>query len=306
MRLDSSHRVPIMLNPRSLLLGSRRTLSLIGISISLAVISVGSQVGNGPGATATDGNAAVRSDLAFDVVSIRPVSDTGDRFIGTSRDEYRAIGWPLGTTIQLAYFSFRMASKDRIIEAPSWVWNERYEFVGKVGETDLSEWQHFIQRGFMAPNPMLQIMLQHVLADRCKLVIHRVPAQVNGFALVVGKHGPNRKKLIESKPDEVIPDKAVKIALSGRMVPISRHDDPVLHFYQTSMASLVLLMSEPGAPIEDRTGLTAKYEFDLARLGTDGIPTSDWDFAPLGLKLIPTKIRTEQIVIDHIERPSPN
>ena len=31
-------------------------------------------------------------------------------------------------------------------------------------------------------------------------------------------------------------------------------DDPVLHFYQTSMATFVLEMSGP-APIEDRTGL---------------------------------------------------
>jgi uncharacterized protein (TIGR03435 family) len=303
--LDSSHRVPTMFNPRSLLLDSRRTLSLIGISISLAVTSVGSQVGNGPGATTADGSAAVRPDLAFDVVSIRPVRDTGDRFFSTTGNEYRAIGAPLRRTILWAYFPIRMASKDSIIGAPSWVSNESYEFIGKVGEADLPDWQHFSQRGLLAPNPMLQIMLQHALADRCKLVIHRVPGQMNGFALVVGKHGPNRKNLVESKPDDVIPGEAVSIALGGRMVGFSRHDDPVLHFYQTSMASLTLEISD-GAPIEDRTGLSGKYKFDLTRLGTDGIPTSDWDLAPLGLKLIPTKIPTEQILIDHIERPSPN
>lgn len=240
------------------------------------------------------------------MVSIRPAPDTGDRSFGTRGDEYRAIGEPLGITILLAYFPFRMGSKDRIIGAPSWVWNDSYEFVGKVGETDLPDWQHSSQRGLMAPNPMLQIMLQNALADRCKLVIHRIPTQINGFALVAANHGPNRKNLVKSNSDDVIPDKAVGIALDGRVVPIFSHDDPVLHFYQTSMASLVLLISGPGAPIEDRTGLSGKYKFDLTRLGTDGIPTSDWDLAPLGLKLIPTKIRTEQIVIDHIERPSPN
>lgn len=155
-------------------------------------------------------------------------------------------------------------------------------------------------------NPMLQAMLQNALGDRCKLVVHRVPAQVDGYALVVAKHGPNRKNLVESQPDDAIPDRAIKIAFDGRMVPIYSHDNPVLHFFQTSMAAFALHISGFGAPVEDKTGLTGKYRFDLARLGTEGIPSSDWDLAPLGLKLIPAKIPTENIVIDHIERPSPN
>lgn len=224
----------------------------------------------------------------------------------TSGDEYRAVGEPLGITILWAYFPVRMGSRDRIIGAPSWVWNDSYDFVGKVGETDLPDWQHFSQRGFMAPNPMLQIMLQNALANRCRLVIHRIPVQVNGFALVVGNHGPNQKNLVESGPDDIMPDKAVRIALGGSVIPFLSHDDSVLHFYQTSTASLALFISGPGAPIEDRTGLSGKYKFDLTRLGLDGTPTSDWDWTPLGLKLIPTKIRTEQIVVDHIDRPSPN
>jgi hypothetical protein len=125
-----------MLNPRSFLLDAWRTLSLIGISISLAVTSVGAQAGNAPGVRAAgEGNAAVSPDLAFDVVSIRPAPDTGDRSFATRGDEYRAIRMPLGFTILQAYFPPRMGSKDRIIGAPTWVWNDSYEFVGKVGET---------------------------------------------------------------------------------------------------------------------------------------------------------------------------
>ena len=43
--------------------------------------------------------------------------------------------------------------------------------------------------------------------------------------------------------------------------------------------------------------IAGKYRFDLVRIGTDGIPASDWDLAPLGLKLIPIKVPTENIVI---------
>jgi len=283
-----------------------RLVSIGVAGFSIACVSGIAQEGapSDRNAAAND-NARVRTNLAFDVTSIRPAPDTRDRSFGSTGDEYIAIGEPLGMTIMLAYFPSRMASKDRIIGAPGWVWNDSYDFVGKVGEADLPEWKHFRQRGLMAQNPMLQTILQNALADRCKLIVHRVPTQVDGYALVVANHGPNRKNLVESKPDDVIPDKALPIALDGRMVPILSHDYPVLHFYQTSIAALVLEMSGP-APIEDRTGLLGKYKFDLMRLGTDRVQSSDWDWAPLGLKLIPAKIPTVNIVIDHIEKPSPN
>jgi len=295
-----------MVNPRPFLIGAGRIVFLTGISISVAITSAVAQAGNTPSATAVaDGDATVRAGLAIDVVSIRPAPDTAFTSfqVPPKGDEYRAFGKPLGFTVEMAYLPRRMGSRDRVIGAPSWAWNDRYEFVGKVGEGDLPEWQRFSQRGFMAPNPMLQIMLQKALADRCKLLVHRVPAQVDGYALVVANHGPNRKRLVESKPGDAIPDEAVPIALDGRVVPILSRDDPVLHFYQTSMAAFVLEMSGP-APIEDRTGLRGKYKFDLVRLGADGVQSSD--LAPLGLKLIPAKIPTVNIVIDHIERPSPN
>jgi uncharacterized protein (TIGR03435 family) len=148
-------------------------------------------------------------------------------------------------------------------------------------------------------------MLQNALAERCKMVVHRVPSKIDGYALVVANHGPNLKKLLTQRPEDSIPNRALKLSLGAKLVPILSDDDPVLHFYATSMAAFVLFLSGP-APIEDRTGLTGLYRFDLTRLGTEGIPTSDWDLAPLGLKLIPAKLLTEKIVIEHIERPSSN
>jgi uncharacterized protein (TIGR03435 family) len=277
-------------------------------SISVAAASLFAQAANAPGTTSINGDAAIRADLAFDVVSIRPSNAGPNQWqmhVTPGGDQFSAIGMPLGATILMAYFPFRMGSRDRIVGAPGWIWDDKYDFVGKIGEADLPAWQKFAQHGFMVRNPMLQTMLQNALADRCKLAVHRVPTEIDGYALVVANHGPNRKNLIESKPDDAIPDRAIKIALGARMVPIYSRENPVLHFYQTSMAALALQMSG-STPIEDRTGLPGNYNFDLARLGSDGNPLSDWDLAPLGLKLIPVKVPTENIVIDHIERPSPN
>lgn len=242
-----------------------------------------------PADVAANGDAAVRGDLTFDVVSIRPSevgSDHGHLEVRPDGDRYEAFGMPLGVSILMGYFPVRMGSRDRIIGTPSWVWNDKYDFVGKVAEADLPAWQKLSQRGFELKNPMLQTMLQNALADRCKMVVQRVPAQINGYALVVAKQGPNRKNLIDSRPDDAIPDRAIKIALDG-------------------MTAFALEMSSP-APIEDRTGLSGKYKFDLSRLGTEGTRISDWDLAPLCLRLIPAKIATENIIIEHIERPSAN
>ena len=298
-----------MLNLRQFLLNAGRTSFLIGIYVSVAVTSVVGQASNTPAAKASaDREATVRADLAFDVVSMRPSNAGPDQWhlqVVPGGDQYEAIGMPLGMTIMMAYFPILPVSKDRIFGAPGWVWNDKYDVVGKVGEGDLPAWQKVSQRGLRAQNPMLQTMLKNALAERCKIDVHRVPTQIDGYALVIAHHGPNRKNLVESKPDDTIPDRAMKMDLDARIVPIYSHDDQVVHFYQTSMAAFVLFMSCT-APIEDRTGLSGKYKFDLTRLGTEGIPSSDWDLAPLGLKLIPAKIPTERIVIDHIERPSPN
>jgi uncharacterized protein (TIGR03435 family) len=263
----------------------------------------------------TSGAAAGSADhvraFAFDVVSIRP-HDRANSFrkIEVSRggDEFRSIGNSLATAIEFAYFPIGMQSKDRIVNPPGWLWSAESDFVGKVSPNDLEEWHSFTQHGFVRPNPVLEAMVQTALADRCKLVVHRIPATVPGFALVVSSRGSNRKRFVEAKPNETIPDNAQEIHEDGRMVPIlSRYDpDPVVHFYETSMASLTANLSEWGALVEDRTGLIGKYDFALARLSTIGDPSADWDVPALGLKLEPIKVPAENIVIDHIEYPSPN
>ena len=90
------------------------------------------------------------------------------------------------------------------------------------------------------------------------------------------------------------------------MIPFQSPDDPVLRFYATSMMSLAAILSGWGVPVEDRTGLTGKYDFELTRVSNTGDPSVDLDVAALGLKFTAIKIPTENIIIDHIEHPSPN
>ena len=72
------------------------------------------------------------------------------------------------------------------------------------------------------------------------------------------------------------------------------------------MKSLAAELESFSLVVLDKTGLTGTYDFALMKLNTGGDLALEWDVRPLGLKLVPTKVPTENIVIDHSERPSPN
>ena len=243
----------------------------------------------------------------FDAVSIRPhdpkLPVNGP--VGTSPDGYQAINKPLAAVILDAYFPRVLQARWPVKNLPAWGLSENYDIVAKVSPADYATWKEQADHWNPSyPNRMLMGMLQSMLADRCKLVVHRVPAQADGYALVVGKRGP---KLRPARVDEKIPANAIRIPEDGRMVPLSRDSsNPVLTFYQTSMPSLAaLLMTLSPMPVIDRTGLQGKFDFTLPRQDVGGGPVI-WDFEALGLKLEPIKIPAEDIVIDHIERPSAN
>jgi uncharacterized protein (TIGR03435 family) len=257
--------------------------------------------------------AAKNSDpvraFAFEVVSIRPSNPRArNRQIGMSPngDEFHVLGFPLGNTILFAYFPIALQRRERLSGAPDWIWKDGFDFVAKIAPENIAAWHQSLRSGFGEPNPMLESMLQAALADRCKLLVHRIPTTVPGYALVIASRGPYPKRFSPAKSDEIIPDTAIKIAEDGRMVPILSPDDPVLHFYATSTTSLAAFLSRSGAPVKDRTGLSGKYDFALTRLSDVSDPSVDLDVTALGLKLKPIRIPADDIVIDHIEYPSPN
>jgi uncharacterized protein (TIGR03435 family) len=78
------------------------------------------------------------------------------------------------------------------------------------------------------------------------------------------------------------------------------------------LADLVKLVgSVMRAPVVDRTGLTGTFDIDV-RWSTDGAPDADAPFLPtalreqLGMRFQREEVPTEVLVVDHIERPSPN
>ena len=234
----------------------------------------------------------------------------------TAPDGYHTSGQPLLYTILIAYFPQGMAYwKDRVSGGPSWL-NDKYDIDAKVSEADLPAWRKE-QNLPLAQKVMFTQMLQRMLVERCHLVTHRVPGQMDGFFLEAGKKGPHIK---ETAADEVLP-KGIPLPSGGVLVGYQRGEPYHAGYHGATMADLAnqLSMSSNGHPVEDHTGLTARYDFDIGWIGDpehperDGVimfddpnPVSHYDVEALGLRVAPVKIAIDNMVIDHIEKPSEN
>jgi uncharacterized protein (TIGR03435 family) len=262
--------------------------------------------------------AAPAKTMAFDVVSIRQnVSEQrqmGPPQFGPTPDGYRMTNAPLMLPILTAYVpqtgGVAFFTNDRITGLPDWLKMDRYDIDAKVSEEDLAEWQK------PASQPaMLKAMLQALLVDRCKLVVHRESKEAPVYFLVVGKNGPKFK---ETKPDEPHPG-GITLPFGGVIVP-SQDGMKLFAAPMASVATLMSSMGNAGRPVQDKTGLTGKYDIVVHRpdMGPPQASQQGGMSAPdpgyfifsvveeLGLKLESGKSSVETLVIDHIEKPSEN
>lgn len=254
--------------------------------------------------------------ISFEVVSIRHSRGDSGGGISFTPDGFRATAMPISKILMLAYLPKPRLSDQQDFGGPSWVRDEPYDIVAKVAPSDISAWRSarptLLRKSFAEP------MLQAMLVDRCKLLVHAVPVEVSGFSLVQKGRGT---KLRVAKPGDPDLSEAIELvdgATAAVLETGKRNRDWT--FSKTSMKALVMFLNlGSNSPVEDRTGLSEKYNFDLRSEDLDpnsGVDSEAvefrepllfrWDLDALGLKLQPSKIESQSIVIDHIERPSEN
>jgi bla regulator protein BlaR1 len=255
--------------------------------------------------------------MDFAVVSIRKNNSGGPQQIGVATaDGYQMKNLFLGYLIRMAYVpqtgGAAFYSTGQFVGMPSWLTgdDDRYDVDAKVDEADLADWQD------PAKQPaMLRSMLQGMLEDRLKLAVHRSTKEAPVDLLVVGKNGPTFK---ETNPGELHPG-AGPMPGGGTLSREEKDNQMTVHYFGISISQLAnFVLGDAGRTVEDKTGLAGRYDVTIQRplpqpSGQQG-DTSATDLEPsassiadqLGLKLEPTKRQVEILVIDHVERPSPN
>jgi uncharacterized protein (TIGR03435 family) len=292
-----------------------RTAVLVPTMFILLAVTVAAQV-ESPAAPAAQpagppaSSFAPASSYAFDVVSIKP-SDPNARgpVGGFAATGLRAIDFPLSEVVFMAYFPLN-SQKNQIIGMPAWAYKEGYDFVAHIDETSAAAWLKLAPLQRQQPG---RPMLQKLLADRCKLVAHTVPTQIAGYVLVVSKGGP---RLSPSKPGEIYPSDAKDGPDGSKVVIADSADNSQREKYFNATLGLLTERLSWAWDIEDQTNLTGKYDFTIRRLQipvdadgkriADPQPSDLWDLSGTGLELRRAKLPSQNLVIDHIERPSPN
>jgi uncharacterized protein (TIGR03435 family) len=240
--------------------------------------------------------------LEFDVVSVRPdrsgdeamniVSPPmGDGMTITNMPLENIIGWAYGLTI-----------RNQVSGMPDWAKKERFDIKAKVADEDLAAFRKVL-------DPIVRVsMLQKILVDRFKMSSHYETRMLAGYVLVVGKNGA---KLTEVEPP-IGPD-GMKDG-GHRRVARGEYES----FGMWMLPLVRQLMQELGCVVVDKTNLHGYYNYTLKWTPDDGQPPGDTAGSTsgpsiftavqeqLGLKLEPTKVPTQVLVIDSIERPSDN
>jgi uncharacterized protein (TIGR03435 family) len=231
----------------------------------------------------------------FEAASVKPNnSGVRNQSQTTNGRTFRATNVPARTLIRQAYGL--MFEDYRLAGAPDWTTFERFDVVATLPE--------------QAPRSQVSAMLRALLADRFKLIAHTEVRESSAYALVLarkdGRLGPQLQHAAKdcgapaatqpSPNDEHPCQLQIGKEISGRGQPMPALAKTLLQF--------------AGRSIEDRTGLTGGFDFDIQAseiAGNDELPSIFTAIQEqLGLKLEPIRAPVEFVVVDSMERPTPN
>ena len=250
-------------------------------------------------------DAPALPSLTYDVASIKP-HKSGDGSLSFSNPPHAARFDITGMTMKNLIENAYGVNNYQVSGGPAWLESLRWDIAAK---SDRSLDEQLAKLSNCEAIKVKQHMLEALLADRIKLVIHRGTKEGPAYNLTVAKSG---SKLQQSKP--IVTDKT-KDGWGPGMETRSGRSGTELTARQTSMSSLAyMLIGELHCPVIDKTGVAGTYDLKLQWSSEEGGSAADSQWPSiftavqeqLGLKLEPTKTQVETILIDRVEMPSEN
>jgi uncharacterized protein (TIGR03435 family) len=238
-------------------------------------------------------DAAPKFDVADVHVSAKsPNANQSGGFLRAGRYEIRK-----GTMVDLVRIAYGVDA-DKVLGGPAWLETDRFDIIAKAPQS--------------TPPDTVKLMLQNLLADRFKLVVHKDTKPLAGYALTVGKGKPKMKEAegsgspgCQGQPQPAPPAQVLYVVVTCRNMSME------------TFAQNLRGMGGPyfNNPVVDQTGLKGSWDIDLkftprqllANIGSDAISIFDAVDSQLGMKLDLQKIPTPVIVVDRVnQKPSDN
>lgn len=257
---------------------------------------------SGMGVHAQTSTVTTSTKLEYEVVSVTPNNSGAPGAV--ARGGPGGVSYRNFTLINLLLNAYSLRP-ELVFGAPGWVKTDRFDVDVKVAGTD-------VERYKQATVAERQRMMRTVLTDRFRLKAHVEVEELPIYDLVVAKGG---SKLVEEKTP-------VRLEAGEKPQPGVRYSGSMSagRGFLTTKGTLLSVLtgdlaSELQRNVVDKTGLTGRYDIDLKWAPDETEPGTATDAGPsiftavqeqLGLRLQTSKGPVETLVIDHVEKPSPN
>jgi uncharacterized protein (TIGR03435 family) len=190
-----------------------------------------------------------------------------------------------------------------------------HQIIGNIRLPDGWNWYDVEARTAGSPSDdEIRLMFQSMLEDRFKLKVHRETREMEAYKLVIAKNGPKLKPATVGDYKTTIDERPVTIK-NGTIRISFWKEGAHLMGKSVTMAQLAnSLIRELDGPVVDATGIAGTFDFDVIFAPKNWPPDSD--FSPpflmaalkndLGLTIEKSKASVEVLVIDRLEKPTPN